>query len=117
MSRTPARDSRDLMAIKLSRLARRDLDDIRRYTLETRGRDQWLQYYQGLVRAFDGIAADPDGGRDRNLFAAGLRSVNYKRHVVFFARIAAAGGAPVILRIVHQRRHMPALVYFEDMEG
>ena len=117
MSRTPARDSRDLMAIKLSRLARRDLDDIRRYTLETWGRDQWLQYYQGLVRAFDGIAADPDGGRDRNLFAAGLRSVSYKRHVVFFARIAAAGGAPVILRIVHQRRHMPALVYFEDMEG
>ena len=26
----------------------------------------------------------------------------------------AAGDEPVILRIVHQRRNMPALVYFED---
>ncbi len=61
--------------------------------------------------------ANPDGGRDRCLFAAGMRSVNYGRHVIFFARIAAAGGDPVILRIVHQRRHMPALVYFEDLDG
>ena len=105
------------MAIKLSRLARRDLDDIRRYTVETWGRDQWPRYYRGLVRTFEGIAADPDGGRDRSLFAAGLRSVNYGRHVVFFARIAAADNAPVILRIVHQRRYMPALVWYEDMDG
>ena len=105
------------MAIKLSRLARRDLDDIRRYTVETWGRDQWLRYYRGLVRTFEGIAADPDGGRDRSLFAAGLRSVNYGRHVVFFARIAAADNAPVILRIVHQCHYMPALVYYEDMDG
>ena len=105
------------MTIRLSRLAQRDLDDIRRYTVETWGRDQWLKYYRGLVRAFEAIASDPDGGRDRSLFAAGLRSVNYGRHVIFFARLAAAGNAPVILRIVHQCRHMPALVYYEDLEG
>ena len=103
------------MTIRLSRLARRDLDDIRRYTLATWGRDQWLNYYRGLVRAFEGIAAYPDGGRDRSLFAPDLRSVNYKLHVIFFARIAAAGDEPVIVRIVHQRRNMPALVYFEDI--
>ena len=105
------------MTIRLSRLAQRDLDDIRRYTVENWGRGQWLRYYRGLVRAFEGIASNPDGGRDRSLFAAGLRSVNCGRHVIFFARIVAAGDAPVILRIVHQRRHMPALVYFEDLEG
>ena len=44
-------------------------------------------------------------------------ATNYERHVVFFARIAAAGGAAVILRIVHQRRNLPALVYFEDISG
>ncbi|MDE0148750.1 MAG: type II toxin-antitoxin system RelE/ParE family toxin [Rhodospirillaceae bacterium] len=103
------------MTIRLSQLAQHDLDDIRRYTLETWGRNQWLTYYRGLVRTFESIAADPDGGRDRSLFAAGLRSVNYRRHVVFFARIAAAGGEPVILRIVHQRRNMPALTYYEDV--
>jgi len=43
--------------------------------------------------------------------------VNNRRHVVFFARIAAAGGEPVILRIVRQRRNMPALKYFEDIGG
>ena len=111
------RDSRDDATIRLSRLARRDLDEIRRYTIETRGRAQWFTYYRGLVRAFNEIALDPDGGRDRSLFAPGLRSVNYKRHVIFFARIDAAGGEPVIVRIVHQRRNMPALVYFEDIGG
>ena len=105
------------MTIRLSRRARRDLDEIQRFTVETWGRDQWLTYYEGLVRIFDRIAADPDGGRDRSLFAPGLRSLSYRRHLVFFARIAAAGGAPVILRIVHQRRNLPALAYFEDIGG
>ena len=107
------------MTIRLSRSARRDLDDIRRCTLATWGRDQWLNYYRSLyrslVRAIEGIAAHPDGGRDRSLLAPGLRSVNYKLHVIFFARIAAAGDEAVIVRIVHQRRSMPALVYFEDI--
>ena len=105
------------MTIRLSRQARQDLDDIQRFTVETWGRDQWLTYYGGLVRTFERIAAEPDGGRDRSLFAPGLRSLSYRRHLVFFARIAAADDAPVILRIVHQRRNLPALVYFEDIGG
>ena len=105
------------MTIRLSRRARRDLDDIRRYTIETWGRNRWLIYYRGLVHAFEAIAASPDGGRDRSLFAAGLRSLSYERHVIFFARIDAAGGEPVILRIVHLRRNLPALVYFDDIGG
>ena len=105
------------MTIRLSRLARRDLVEIRRYTLDTWGREQWAKYYQGLVRALEGIMTNPDRGRDRSLFAAGMRSVNYGRHVIFFVRIQAIGNDPVILRIVHQRRHMPALVYFEDLDA
>ena len=105
------------MTIRLSRLARRDLDDIRDYTRATWGRAQWLDYYRGMVEAFERIAADPDGGRDRSLFAPGLRSVNYRSHIIFFARIEAAGGEPVILRIVHRRRNLPALVYFEEIGG
>ena len=105
------------MTIRLSRLAQRDLDDIRRYTLDTWGRGQWLKYYQGLVRAFEDIMANPDAGRDRSLFTAGLRSIDYENHVIFFARVAAAGETPVILRIVHQRRNMPALIYFEALGG
>ena len=103
------------MAIKLSRLARQDLDEIRRYTIETWSHNQWLKYYRGLVQTFENIMADPECGRDRSLFATGLRSIDYGRHIVFFARVAAAGNAPVILRIIHQRRHLPALYYYDDL--
>ena len=105
------------MTIRLSRLAQRDLDDIRDYTLATWGRDRWLDDYRGMARAFEGIAADPDTGRDRSLFAPGLRSVSYRRHIIFFARIRAADDGPVVLRIVHQRRNLPALVYLEEIGG
>ncbi len=113
----PEQGHRDNMTIRLSRFARRDLDEIREFTIETWGRNQWLKYYGGLVQAFEGILADPDGGRDRSLFATGLRSVNYGRHVIFFSRITAADDKPVIIRIVHQRRNLPALVYYEDISG
>ena len=104
------------MTIRLSSRARQDLEEIRQYTVETWGREQWLSYYRGLVRVFDGISERPEGGRDRSVFAEGLRSVSYERHVVFFARIAAANNEPVILRIVHQRRNLPALSYFEGID-
>lgn len=107
----------DDMTIRLSRLARRDLDEIRRYTVETWGRDQWLKYYEGMVQTFAGIAADSDGGRDRSLFAAGLLSVNYGRHVIFFARLAAAGDEPVIIHFAHRRRNIPALTNYEEVSG
>ena len=103
------------MTIRLSGLARADLEDIRDYTIRTWGRDQWLVYYRQLVTAFDRIGADPDTGRDRSLFVPDIRSVNGRRHVIFFKQLDAADGAPVILRIVHQRRNIPALVYYEDL--
>lgn len=105
------------MTIRLSGLARQDLEDIRLYTSETWGRAQWLKYYRGLVTVFERIAADPGTGRDRGIFAKGLRSLNFARHVIFFAPLKAANGAPVIVRIVHQRRHMPALIYYEDLDA
>ncbi|KIC38843.1 plasmid stabilization protein ParE [Ruegeria sp. ANG-R] len=105
------------MSILLSDLAQSDLDEIRQYTIETWGRSQWLRYYRGLVVAFERISEDPGIGRDRRLFVAGMRSVNYEKHTIFFKPLDAAGGAAVILRIVHQRRNMPALVYYEDLDS
>ena len=113
----PARVSRRDMTIWLSWRARRDLDQIRRYTVETWGRNQWIVYYRSLVRIFEAISNNPVGGRDRSLFAPALRSLTYRRHIVFFARVAAADDEPEILRIVHERRNMPALVYFDELEG
>lgn len=105
------------MTIKLSRLARQDLDAIRDYTVEAWGREQWLKYYRGLVAVFERIEANPEASRDRHLFVKGMRSINFEKHTIFFARLKAANSEPVILRIVHQRRYMPALVYYEDLDG
>ena len=105
------------MAIRLSRLARADLDEIRTYTIESWGRQQWLLYYRQLVRAFERIAANPEAGRDRSLFVSGMRSIQCGKHVVFYKGVAVAGGAPVVIRIVHQKRHMPALVYYDDLDA
>jgi len=52
------------MTIRLLRLALRGLEEIRRYTLETWGREQWAKCYQGLVCALGRIMAKPDRGRD-----------------------------------------------------
>ena len=105
------------MQFQLSHLARSDLEDIRAYTVETWGRDQWLTYYRQIVRAFERIAQDPQSGKDRSLFATGMRSINCEKHVIFYKPLEAADGAPVILRIVHQARHMPALIYYDDLSG
>lgn len=103
--------------IRLSNLARSDVEDIRKHTVETWGRDRWLIYYRQLVAAFERISEDPDTGRDGRLFCPGMRSGNSQRHIIFFKRLDAAEGAAVILRILHQRRNMPALVYYEDPDG
>lgn len=105
------------MSIKLSRQARGDLDDIRAYTIEIWGRDQWLQYYRGMVAAFERISASPMSGRSRDLFGPGMRSLTYQKHLIFFAPLSAAKGAPVILRIVHQSRYLPALAYYDDLDS
>lgn len=105
------------MTLRLADLARRDLEDIRRYTAETWGRDQWLRYYRGMAETFRRIADHPDQGRDRSLFGKGMRSVTYRSHIVFYMRLAAAGDAVVILRILHQNRNLPALLYYEDLDG
>ena len=105
------------MSIILSRLARQDLDEIRTYTVKTWGRAQWLSYFAGLTKAFEAISRNPEKGRSRDLFHPGLRSVNYQRHIIFYKRIVANDNLPVLLRIIHQKRYLPALIYYEDLDG
>ncbi|RXV59029.1 type II toxin-antitoxin system RelE/ParE family toxin [Roseovarius sp. A46] len=105
------------MTIKLTHLARQDIEGIRTYTVEQWGRAHWFAYYHGLVAAFETNEANPMSGRSRDLFRKGMRSVNYGRHIIFFSPIAAAGDTPVVLRILHQRRHLPAMVYYDGLDG
>ena len=105
------------MAIKLSHLALKDLDEIRDYTIEQWGQAQWLKYYRGLVDCLEKITNNPDIGRPRDLFYAGMRSLNYKEHIIFYKRIKGNENLPVILRISHQKRDLPALIYYEELDG
>ncbi|WP_306046590.1 type II toxin-antitoxin system RelE/ParE family toxin [Nioella sp. MMSF_3534] len=105
------------MTVRLSRRARKDLDDIRNYTIDRWGRDQWLKYYRDLASSFERITNDPLIGRSRELFGDNMRSLPCGKHLIFFAPIEALNGAPVILRIVHQSRYLPALSYYDDLDS
>jgi len=102
--------------MRLSRLASADLEDIRRYTLKTWGRAQWLAYYRQLVAAFERIDENPEQGRDRSLLVDGMRSIQCQRHLIFYMRAAAANHGVVVLRIVHQQRNLPALMYYDALD-
>lgn len=105
------------MDIRLTPLARRDLEDIRRFTVEIWGQDQWRRYFTGLVAAFEHATRDRKCGRPRDNLRYGMRSLDYQKHLIFFEPITHAGGETVILRVVHQRRDLAALVYHDDPDS
>ena len=63
--------------------------------------------------AFRRIVTDPNCGRPQDKIAKGMRSLSYERHLIFFAPVTNFGGQPVILRVLHQRRNLEALTYFD----
>lgn len=81
------------------------------------GEPRWLTYFGHIACAFDLIAENPRTGVDRSIFVPGMRSISCQKHVIFFKCLDTADGTPVVLRIVHERRHMPALVYFDDLSA
>ena len=105
------------MTIQLSDLAQADLEEIHNFTVKTWGKAQWLTYYRQIVEAFWPIEENPEIGTDRSLFVPDMRSINCRQHVIFFKCLDAADGAPVVLRIIHGRRHMTAFVYHDDLSG
>ena len=102
---------------ELSGRARRDLDEIRDWTIATWGREKWQVYYRGFGAAFRRISAEPSCGRPRDMLGAGMRSLVYEQHLIFFAPVTSFGGQPVILRILHQRQNLSAVTYLDELEG
>ena len=105
------------MDIRLTLQARSDLEDIRRFTVETWGQEQWQIYFTGLLAAFQQVTAETNSGRPRDILRPKMRSIGYQKHLIFFAPIAHAGGEIVIMRIVHGRRNFAALSYHDDLEA
>ena len=51
------------------------------------------------------------------MLGAGMRSLVYEQHLIFFAPVTSFGGQPVILRILHQRQNLSAVTYLDELEG
>jgi toxin ParE1/3/4 len=102
--------------IRLTLTAQRDLAQVRGFTTENWGKAQWHSYFLGLSHAFETIAHNPNTGRPRDVIRTGLRSLPYESHLIFFRPVRHAGGAVVILRILHQRQNLSALQFMQDIE-
>jgi toxin ParE1/3/4 len=105
------------MKVRLSLRALGDIQEIRSYTVERWGQDQWLRYFTALSSALERIAADPGCGRPRDLIRDGMRSLSFERHLIFFQSASDPEGTVAILRIVHERRNIAALSYHDDLEA
>ncbi len=90
-------------ALRLTRQARRDFDDILLATAQTWGQDQADAYEEAIDRAFQDLQAHPLQGRSRDDLAAGCCSRVVERHVIFYV-YAEAESSIVVLRILHQRQ-------------
>ncbi len=102
--------------VRLTLTAQRDVAQIRAFTTENWGTAQWRSYFLGLAHAFETIAQNPNTGRPRDVIRNGLRSLPYESHLIFFRPVRHAGGAVVILRILHQRQNLSALQFMQDLE-
>ena len=60
------------MDIRLTLLARQDLEDLRRFTIDTWGQEQWRRYFAGIVLAFERVARDGRCGRPRSNLRYGM---------------------------------------------
>lgn len=90
-------------ALRLTRQARRDFDDILLATARTWGQDQADTYEETIDRAFQDLRAHQLQGRTRDDLAASCRSRVVDRHVIFYV-YAEAESSIVVLRILHQRQ-------------
>lgn len=99
---------------RLTGAALADLGDIRTFTIETWGRDQWLRYFAGLEAVFARLQEEPTTGRGVPRLAPGVRVVVYRSHRVFFHKNRRE--EVVVLRVLHQKRDVDAVRWAEVVE-
>ena len=104
-----------MTTVRLSCRAEQDIKEIRTFTLERWGEEQWFRYFVGLSAAMDRIAVDPNCGRPRDVLLNGMRSLPHERHIFFFLPTRSGISRAAILRLVHQRRNLGALAYYDDL--
>ncbi len=86
---------------RLSPAAERDLMEIWRYTAHQWSLEQAETYQDGLVAAFEGLAAGRKQGRPMELRRKGYLSYAVGAHVVYFRDI---GPEIIVVRVLHGRQ-------------
>ena len=87
------------MKVRLSPLARRDLDLIWTFTVERWGKVVAERYARDLAADFDRLAANPRQGMDVAFIRPGYRRLPARSHSIYY-RIET--DAIVVIRILHQ---------------
>ncbi len=103
------------MAVKLSPLARTQIEDIWLYSEETWGEPKATAYIDGLFNLFESLPARQHMWR--SLPHESLRGVfyaAYREHLVFFRRLSGEGLG--VIAVLHQRQDIPNRLK-EDAEG
>ena len=88
------------MNYRISRPARDDLADIRRYSAATGGSERADAYLDALLSRLAWLTLNKPLWRERNDIASGLYSYPQGRHVILFRE---RGGAMDVVRIFHDR--------------
>lgn len=88
----------------LSQLSEFDLLDIYIYSLSNFGENQADSYVEGFHNLFIQLVKFPDEGFDRSDLIYGLKSILYKKHIVFYRHLL---DEILIERILHQQQNVP----------
>lgn len=96
------------LAIRLTRTAERDLENIALYTRRSWGGKQHANYRTAIDHAFRMLAEYPRSGRPRNDVFPGCRSIQVEQHVIYYHQPEAT--EIVVRRILHYRQDASAAV-------
>ena len=84
--------------VVVSDAAKRDLQDIARYTEQTWGSAQRLRYVDAIKKRFALLRERPTAGSSREEIRPGYRSIPSDRHVIFYR---VTEDTVEVLRVLH----------------
>ena len=88
----------------LSSLAKEDLREVGRFTLEHWGPQQVVRYLDGFENACQLLAENPNVGRSAAHVRDGLHAYSYQAHVIFYL---VNESEILIVRVLHGAQDVP----------
>ncbi|MDQ6950819.1 MAG: type II toxin-antitoxin system RelE/ParE family toxin [Mariprofundales bacterium] len=93
--------------IRVSELAKKELELIKDYTLKEWGKTQAQKYFSKIKIGFSSLRENPALGKSREEVSAGLFSYPVEKHIIFYRLTPAA---MIVVRILHRRMDIPSIL-------